>query len=75
MGCISSKDAASGAVKAKKGLTVGSDLDEAVLSALNMGSGGMSIPVRIRFKCKKLKNMDFFSKSDPFCVMFKEVNR
>lgn len=48
---MSGKETLSGAVRASKGMTVGADLDEAVLSALNMGSGGMSIPVRIRFKC------------------------
>ena len=48
----------------------GSDLDAAVLAAINIGGSGLVQRLQLSFSCEELANMDTFSKSDPFCVLF-----
>jgi len=50
----------------------GSDIDAAVLAAANFGGGGLAQKLEISFGCEELVNMDTFSKSDPFVVLFKQ---
>ena len=52
----------------------GNDLDAAVLAATSFGGHGLSNKLSIGFKCEQLPNMDTFSKSDPFCVLYKKTN-
>ena len=50
----------------------GSDIDAAVLAAANFGGGGLAQKLEISFGAEELVNMDTFSKSDPFVVLFKQ---
>jgi hypothetical protein len=51
---------------------VGSDIDAAALAATNFGgAGGLTQKVNISFSCNTLPNMDTFSESDPFCILYK----
>jgi len=58
-----------GAVRSK-GISGGSDIDNAVLAATNFGGGSLAQKLEMSFKCENLINMDTFSKSDPFLVMY-----
>ena len=49
----------------------GADIDAAVLAAANMGGGGLAQRLQLSFSCQNLPNMDTFSLSDPFLVLFK----
>ena len=49
----------------------GSDIDAAVLAATSIGGGGLAQKLSLAFKATTLPNMDTFSKSDPFCVLYK----
>ena len=49
----------------------GSDIDAAVLAAVNFGGGGLAQKLEISFAAENLVNMDTFSKSDPFVVFYK----
>ena len=49
----------------------GSDIDAAVLAAANFGGGGLAQKLELSFACENLVNMDTFSKSDPFVVLYK----
>ena len=52
----------------------GGDVDAAVLAATSFaGGGGLSNKLSLGFKCEELPNLDTFSKSDPFIVMYKQV--
>jgi hypothetical protein len=53
----------------------GSDLDAAVLAAANFSGGGLTQKLKISFACEDLVNMDTFSKSDPFCILYKQHGR
>ena len=50
----------------------GSDIDAAVLAAANFGGGGLAQKLEISFGGLNLVNMDTFSKSDPFVVLYKQ---
>ena len=73
MGC-SSSHADAGAVQGTAVSGRGVDIDAAVLAATQMQAGGLSQKLSLGFKCEDLPNMDTFSKSDPFCVLYKLTN-
>ena len=73
MGCTDSKHLDSVAVTSGS-MGRGSDIDAAVLAATNFGGGGLSNKLSLGFKCEELPNMDTFSKSDPFCVLYHQVS-
>ena len=50
----------------------GSDIDDAVLAAANFGGGALAQKLELSFACEELVNMDTFSKSDPFVVLYKQ---
>jgi len=50
----------------------GGDLDAAVLAATNFSQGGLSNKLSLTFECVDLPNLDTFSKSDPFVVLYKK---
>lgn len=50
----------------------GGDLDAAVLAAANFSSSSPSQKLSLSFACKDLPNMDTFSLSDPFLVLYKQ---
>ena len=52
----------------------GADLDAAVLAATNFGGQGLAQKLSLGFKCEQLPNMDTFSKSDPFVVLYRALN-
>ena len=60
-----------GAVNATK-FGQGSDLDAAVLAAANMNTMSPSQRLSLAFSCENLPNMDTFSKSDPFLILYKQ---
>ena len=52
----------------------GGDIDAAVLAATNIGGqAGLAQKVELSLKCEELADMDTFSKSDPFCILYKLV--
>lgn len=51
----------------------GGDIDAAVLAAANFSQGGLSQKLQLSFSCENLPNMDTFSKSDPFIILYKLV--
>lgn len=51
----------------------GGDIDAAVLAATNFGGVGLAQKLELSLKCEELPNMDTFSESDPFCILYKEV--
>ena len=51
----------------------GGDLDAAVLAATNIGGQGLAQKLQLSLKCENLPNMDTFSESDPFCVLYKQA--
>ena len=58
-------------------MVAGRDLDDAVLTALNRNiadaQSGLSITIRLSFKCKNLPNMDTFTRSDGMLVLYKQA--
>lgn len=50
----------------------GGDIDAAVLAATSFNASGPTQKLSLGFKCEELPNMDTFSKSDPFCVIYKQ---
>ena len=44
----------------------------AVLAATNFSGQGLSNKLQLNFKCEELPNMDTFSQSDPFVVLYKQ---
>ena len=72
MGCTQASSVNSMAVTSGAKMGQGSDLDSAVLAATNIGGQGLSNKLELSFKCESLPNMDTFSKSDPFCVVYKQ---
>ena len=50
----------------------GGDIDAAVLAATNIGGqAGLAQKIELSLKCEELADMDTFSKSDPFCILYK----
>ena len=72
MGCTNSH-IDGGAISATGVNGKGGDIDAAALAATNFGGGGLSNKLSLGFKCEELPNMDTFSKSDPFVVLYKKV--
>ena len=70
MGCSQSHHDA-GAITATHALGRGGDIDAAVLAATSFNASGPTQKLSLGFKCEDLPNMDTFSKSDPFCVIYK----
>lgn len=62
-----------GAVRTGTKMGTGSDLDAAVLAACNIGASGLVQRLQLAFSCEELINMDTFSKSDPFCILFRQT--
>ena len=57
-------------------LGLGKDINDAVLAATQFGQrGGLRQQVKLSFSCKDLPNMDVMSRSDPFCILYKMVNK
>ena len=62
-----------GAISMSSNYGRGGDIDAAVLAATNFSGGGLAQKLQLSFKCEELPNMDTFSQSDPFCVLYKEI--
>ena len=75
MGCAQASTANSIAVSSGAKLGQGSDIDAAVLAATNIAGQGLSNKLELSFKCEQLPNMDTFSKSDPFVIVYKQDKR
>lgn len=71
MGCTQSSHLDSISVSSGSSFGRGGDIDAAVLAATNFSQGGLSNKLQLGFKCEDLPNMDTFSKSDPFVVLYK----
>ena len=74
--CLSGQHLDGKAVGGQGKFGQGSDIDAAALAATNFGGvGGLSQKVNISFGCHSLPNMDTFSESDPFCILYKQTGR
>ena len=61
------------AVGGKQVSGTGSDLNSAVLAATNFSpQGGLVQKLNLSFACEDLPDLDTFSKSDPFCILYKK---
>ena len=67
-----------GAVQAgSKGMTVGRDLDDAVLAAVNQSinsaASGLVQTISLNFSCENLPNLDTFTRTDGLLVFYRKV--
>ena len=62
-----------GAVGGNAMFGTGGDIDSAVLAAASMQSSVPKQRLSLSFACKDLPNMDTFSYSDPFLILYKKT--
>ena len=66
-----------GAVQSGSSMSVGRDLDDAVLAAVNQNinsaQSGLVQTIQLSFRCENLPNLDTFTRTDGMLVFYKQV--